>query len=279
MATGFAAARGKRRLRRALWAAMAGALLLPASVWAHAFWLVPFAPAPAPGESVALDLRIGPRWPGASTPRLPDLVADFRVDDAIGRREVAGRTNGRPVGHFEARDAGAAIVSMQTNASTITLPGPEFQAYLHEEGLDAALQLRSDLSMTDAPAREDFTRAAKTLVFVGGASRGSARVLGLPFDLVPLTDPVAYPPGQPFRVKLLQAGQPAGQTRVAALPKDMPEGIVEARTTPDGEAVLTLPHGGLWTLYAVHIEPAPRPPADWNSIWASLTFAVPGAPR
>jgi len=30
--------------------------------------------------------------------------------------------------------------------------------------------------------------------------------------------------------------------------------------------------------FAVHIEPAARPPADWNSIWASLTFSLPGAP-
>ena len=266
-----------RMARRVLWA-MACGMLLPATVWAHAFWLVPFGPTPERGHDVALDLRIGPRWPGASTPRLPGMVAEFQVVDAEGSRDVPGRSNGRPAGHFKARAAGASIVSMQTNPSTIALAGPAFEAYLKEEGLDDALRLRRELGVADAPGREDFTRAAKSLVLVDGKSRGYDRVLGLPFELVPLTDPLAYRPGGPFRLKLLLAGRPAGHARVAALPRDLPDQIVEARTSAAGEVELALPHAGLWTIYAVHIEPAARPPADWNSIWASLTFSLPGAP-
>jgi len=273
-----------RRLRDRWWRRAASALacvalLMPAAAWSHAFWLVPFGPTAEPGQRVALDLRIGPRWPGASTPRLDGLVASFHVADAQGSQPIDGRSGGRPFGHFRARLAGAAVVTLQTNPSTIELPGDQFQEYLREEALDDALKMRADLGMASQPAREDFSRAAKTLVFVGGSSRGFDRDMGLPMELIPLTDPLAYRPGQPFRVKLRLGGKAAAQVRITALPKDEPDRIVRATTGADGEAQLTLPHAGLWTFYAVHMQPAARPPADFDSLWASLTFGVPEAPR
>lgn len=260
-------------LRHVRWA-LAACLIVPLTGWTHAFWLVPFGPAVESGTRVALDLRIGPRWPGESTPRLPGLVRSFRVVDSRGSRDVAGRSGGTPIGHFDARVPGAALVSMETNPSTIALAAPAFQAYLQEEQLPEALKFRAELGLDDSAVREDFSRAAKTLVVVGGDSRGFDRVLGHSLELVPLTDPLAYRPGQPFGVRLLLAGRPAARVRIAALPQFNPERIVEARTGDDGSAYLALPHAGQWTLYAVHIEPAPRPPADWHSTWASLTFAI-----
>lgn len=93
------------------------------------------------------------------------------------------------------------------------------------------------------------------------------------------TDPLAYRPAQPFQVKLLLAGQPLGGVRVAALPQTKPETMVHGRTGRDGVARLVLPHGGLWTLYAVRIEPAARPLADWESSWTSLTMRIAEAGR
>mgnify|MGYP003583303857 CR=1 FL=1 len=268
-----------RLFLRAAWCALAvclaGSLLAPRLAWAHAFWLVPFAPAVDPGARVALDLRIGPRWPGESTARLPGLVSNFRVTDAMGVRDIAGRTGGAPVGHFDARVPGAALAAMQTYPSSIVLQGEAFQGYLREEHLEEALRLRAELGLAGAAAREDFSRCAKTLVVVGGNSRGFDRVLGQALELVPLTDPLAHRPGRPFGVRLLAAGQPVAGVRVAALPKFQPEHVVEARTGSDGSVQISLPHGGLWTFYAVRIEPAARPPADWESTWASLTLALP----
>jgi hypothetical protein len=33
----------------------------------------------------------------------------------------------------------------------------------------------------------------------------------------------------------------------------------------------------VWLVKAVHIEPVAAPDADWESLWASLTFELPGA--
>lgn len=248
--------------------------LLPAAAWSHAFWMVPFGPFVEPGARVALDLRIGPRWPGESTPRLPGLVRTFRVIDAQGIRDVAGRSGGTPAGHFDARSAGAAVVAMETNSSSIKLVGAQFQAYLREEHLDAALSQRAALGLSDADAREDFSRAAKTLVIVGGDSRGFDRIVGHPIELVPVTDPATYRPGQSFGIRLLREGRPAPDVRIAALPQLTPQSVLEVKTGVDGIAQFTLPSAGQWTFYAVQIEPAARLSADWQSTWASLTLAI-----
>lgn len=266
------------RLRPGCWLLPAW-LLWPMAAWSHAFWMVPYGPFVEPGARVALDLRIGPRWPGESTPRLPGLVRTFRVIDAQGSRDVAGRSGATPVGHFDARSAGAAVVAMETNASSIKLDGAQFQAYLREEHLDEALKQRESLGLSDADAREDFFRAAKTLVIVGGDSRGFDRVVGQPIELVPVTDPARYRPGQPFDVRLLREGRPAQHVRIAALPQSAPEKVLEANTGANGVARFTLPSAGQWTFYAVQIEPAARPSADWQSTWASLTLAIGEVPR
>lgn len=168
---------------------------------------------------------------------------------------------------------------METNASSIKLDGAQFQAYLREEHLDEALKQRESLGLSDADAREDFFRAAKTLVIVGGDSRGFDRVVGQPIELVPVTDPARYRPGQPFDVRLLREGRPAQHVRIAALPQSAPEKVLEANTGANGVARFTLPSAGQWTFYAVQIEPAARPSADWQSTWASLTLAIGEVPR
>jgi hypothetical protein len=51
---------------------------------------------------------------------------------------------------------------------------------------------------------------------------------------------------------------------------------VTARTDGRGRATLKLDRPGFWLVKAVHMIPAPADAgADWESFWASLTFAVP----
>lgn len=236
--------------------------------------MVPFGPKPQAGERVALDLRIGPRWPGESTVRLDGLVKSFTVLDALGERVVPGRLGAAPVGHFTARAPGTALVVLQTHPSLIRLSGAEFQSYLREEELSGALKFRADMRIENASTREEFVRFAKTLVLVDGNSSGFNRVAQLAFELVPLTDPVRYKPGGPFQVQLLRDGKAVQGTRVAALSKHQPEHILTAHTDANGNASLPLPMGGAWTLYAVAIEPSNHAAADWQSMWASLTFEL-----
>ncbi len=52
-----------------------------------------------------------------------------------------------------------------------------------------------------------------------------------------------------------------------------------ARTDVHGRVRLPLGGAGVWMVKAVHMIPAPPGSgADWESFWASLTFALPARP-
>ena len=107
------------------------------------------------------------------------------------------------------------------------------------------------------------------------------------------------------------SSSPAAPSTAPALPFGAPAGIgLAARTDAEGRAVFALPRPGTWLLTSVHMLPAAPgthpdvppsptatdeaapaaplaraergaaalPTADWESLWASLSFEVP-APR
>ncbi|RJE82067.1 DUF4198 domain-containing protein [Paracoccus onubensis] len=245
-----------------------------ATVWAHAFWVVPVEGHVQPGERVVFDLRIGPRWPGESMQRdTTTLISRFELDDGVQRTPIAGRENLRPVGHYKATVSGANFAVMTSYPHSAELSGEKFEAYLAEEGLDDALEIRRKFGLKTASARERFRRNVKTLVLVGDNSDGFDRLLNLPFELVPLTDPLRYSAGEPFVVRVLRNGRPLADTQVVAGLRDS-ETTLHTRTDMNGNARLEFPAGGMWMLYAVDIAPSTTPDADWESIWTSLTFEV-----
>lgn len=254
-----------------------GLLLSAGAALAHEFWLVPHEPAAGVDSRVTFELRIGDTWPGVQATRLPNLVDWFKATDALGTRDVAGSEGSRAVGNLETRVAGAAVVAMRTNPSHIELSATEFNQYLRDEGLDEVLDSRRRSGLSNAPGREDFSRCAKSIVFVDGDSRGFDTLTGLPLELVPQTDPLAFRAGRPFKVKLLFNGKPLANTLIKAqLKADKPVELT-ANSNADGNVTFALPSAGMWLFNAVHMEPSSEPGSDWESLWASLTFEIPAA--
>ncbi len=250
-------------------------MLSSASAWAHAFWLAPVSGSVDIGDRVVFDLRIGPNWPGASTARdTKSLIERFDVVNSTGTHEVSGREGARPVGYYRPKTAGANIAVATSYPHHITLPGETFNKYLSEEGLFSAQKEREKLGLESMPARERFRRNVKALVLVGGSSDGFDREVGLPLELIPLSDPLKYRMQQGFSVRLLRDGRPLAQTQVTATPREQPEIAVRAQTDQNGVATFNLTTGGMWMFYAVDITPAATLDVDWESIWSSLTLGV-----
>jgi uncharacterized GH25 family protein len=62
---------------------------------------------------------------------------------------------------------------------------------------------------------------------------------------------------------------------VVAINKEDPSAKMTARTDANGRVRLNLPRSGMWMIKAVHMVSAPPDSgADWESIWASLTFEL-----
>lgn len=265
--------RASRALGFALWIG----LLAGPALRAHDFWIEPSAFTPAPGQRVAVRLRVGQDLRGDPVPRDPALLRRFSVVGPSGESPVPGVPNTDPAGFAAFQSPGPYTIVYESGRSSVELDAQKFEKYLAEEGLEKISALRASRGQSGAGVKEVFSRFAKALILAGG-SRGSGydQVLGQRLELVPEASPYALTGGGELRVRLLYEGKPLAGALVAALQKGRPEARVSARSDKGGRVRLRLDRPGFWLVKAVHTVPAPKEAgADWESFWASLTFEVP----
>lgn len=274
-------------------AVVAVAAVLAVSAWAgtaaaHDFWIEPAPPSPAAGAPVAVALRVGERLVGEPVARNPERIVRFGLVDlggGGGETPVAGLAGWEPAGRARPLAAGLHAVVYQSHPVAITLEAEKFEAYLAEEGLDAVLAARAATGGSGQPGRERYARSAKALLEVQPAEgissatieRGQDRPLGLPLELVAEGDP--FHTGTKLIVRLRFQGEPLAGARVVALVRGADGTVSEpqaARSGADGRVRFRLDRPGFWLVKAVHMVAAGgEPAADWESLWASLTFTVP----
>lgn len=253
---------------------VAAAVLSLAPLPAHDMWIEPTTFLPQPGQIVGVRLRVGQDLLGDPLPRNPELVNQFIVQDAEGRKPVVGRDGSDPAGFLRVALPGLLVVGYRSNPSSVELPAEKFNQYLKDEGLDAALALRVRRNQTGAPAHELFSRCAKSLVLSGPPSEALAdRRLGFALELVAERNPYLIRAGEDFPVRLTYENRPLAKALVVAMNRLNPAEKLTARTDRDGRVRFQLRSGGMWMVKAVHMLPAPAGSnADWTSYWASLTF-------
>ena len=248
---------------------------------AHDFWIEPSAFTPAPGQRVAVRLRVGEHFRGDPVPRLPERIERFAAVGPAGEEPVPGVPGGEPAGIVALGKPGLHLLVYDSDRSSVELAGEDFEKYLREEGLEAVSALRARRGQTGAPVKEVYSRCAKSLVAVGNGSGPGFdrhdRIVGLPLELVPEANPYTLKKGGELPVRLYYGGKPLAGAQVMALQKDRPEPRLSARSDAQGRVRLRLDRPGVWLVKAVHMVPAPKAAgADWESFWASLTFEVPG---
>lgn len=264
-------------LRRRLPLTLLGLLLAGPALWAHDLWIEPSTFTPAPGQRVAVRLRLGQHFKGDPVPRDPKFLERFVAVGAAGEVPIPGVANTEPAGFWTPAAPGLQVLVYDSLRDRVELRGRKFEEYLLEEGLEAVRDERARTGRSAAAGNEVFSRCAKALVAVGGkAGAGYDRVVGLPLELVPEKDPYALARGGRLPVRLLYQGKPLAGGLVVAIPRDRPDGQVSARTDARGRVQLSLAQGGAWLIKAVHMVPAPQDTgAEWESFWASLTFDMP----
>ena len=253
---------------------------------AHEFWLFPSRYQAAAGDTVTLGVRVGTGFRGEAKPWAAPRALRFTL---LGPRALDLRPatlNGDlQWARVVMPDDGGALIAYESNWADITVPPGEFDDYLKLEGLELPLEARRHAG--DAlPGRERYARCPKTWIAGTHPERASQRA-GLSLEIVPLADPGR---AGPLRVRVLDHGRPLAGARVRAWNQPLASAIapreaavrdsvgsaVTARTGADGIATLELASGGEWLLSCVHMMPsADRAEADWESLWASLTFARP----
>ena len=186
-----------------------------------------------------------------------------------------------------APDDSGMVISFLSRFDHLSLPAARFNAYLVSEGLDEVARSRLERGDGHREGKERYRRCAKIWIEGRPALADRAcRPVGLPFEIVPLTDPA---PGGSISIRLLFEGRPAAGRLVQAwraslnrsggafrgADRDSTGTVTTVRTDARGEATLHLPGPGEWLISTLLMIPSREADADWESYWASFTFGRP----
>lgn len=260
------------------------ALLLAAPLAAHDHWIEPSSFRPAVGERIELDLRVG--HPSQFERQLRDPRHFVRFESwapgATSAQPVLGLDGKPPAGLFKAKQAGVHLLAYQSDHAFVEIEPVKYAAFLREEGLDDVLAERERRGESALPGRDSYLRFDKALVRVAdGGATGFERVVGLPLELVLASDPYAWQPEQPLRLRLELAGQPLEGRQVKLVRLTEPHMVVLARTDAQGRAEFTPPSAGPYAAFAVHqrrATPEQHLEGDWEGLWASFAFELGSTP-
>jgi len=253
--------------------------LLASRALAHDFWIEPSTFRPAAGDRVTAALRVGQKLQGEAVPRIPQLLDRFELNGA----PMIGRAGSDPAGIALVAAPGLQWIGYQSNAYPVTLDAAKFEEFLKQEGLERISAIRAQRHETAKPDRERFYRFAKSVLVtrlpVAGdrvADRATGnwqpvtRSFGYRFEIIPETNPCA---STPLRVRLLFEGKPLANALVTAMHRDDASAKIRIRSDKSGRVTLNLPKNGVWMIKSVQMVAAPAgTDADWESLWASLTF-------
>ncbi|MEO5878515.1 MAG: DUF4198 domain-containing protein [Candidatus Eisenbacteria bacterium] len=263
----------------------------PGTACGHEFWLAPSTYRAGPRDTLAIRALVGTGFRGEPRPYQTGRTARFTMHGATQIDLAPGVANGEYLwALLVPPDHGGQLIGYRSNFTNIELPAARFEEYLAAEGLDGPLAARRRLGAVARPGRERYARCAKT--WVGGVDgRRSTRTLGFPLEIVPLANPNGP---APLRIRVLYQGKPLpnalvrtwnralsrGHMPFAASARDSVAPRQSSRTASDGTLTLDVHRTGEWLVNVVHMVPSEAPlEADWQSLWASLTFSRKPGPR
>ncbi len=252
--------------------------------FAHDYWLVPETFTPKKGATLNARMYVGEAfkpeqevaYSAKKTAALQLITAKKTFTDFPDLKDGA-----KPALAFKMPGPGTAVLRVDRDWSSITLKADTFTAYLKDEGLEEIVKARAAAGEADTDGKERYRRCLKTIVHAGGKPDDTpTKPVGQVFEIVPGKNPYALKAGDEFPLTVLFEQKPLAGLKVTAWHRDGDTlTTVAATTDKDGKATLKLPKAGAWVVRGVHMrrvtEKNPTPAADWESFWASVTFAVP----
>ena len=243
---------------------------------AHDFWLEAAPFYTEPGKTVELSLHVGNEYVGDTLPNVVSWYNDFSIYFKDKTEEVPGELGRDPAGYFSPSQKGTYAIGYQSTFTNIKIEAAIFNEYLHEEGLENAIQLREKNALSNTDGIERYQRHVKILVQSGHEFDidNSTREFGYELELTPLSNPYQKLQGDELTVQLKYRQQPIAGIQVTAFSKSHPEEIQKALSDAKGLVVIKLDRKGPWLVKAVKMIALKDEDRDWQSHWASLTFEV-----
>ena len=173
---------------------------------------------------------------------------------------------------------GTYAVGVSTTASVIALPADTFNMYLRDDGIPDILAQRRTRNELTKPARERYHKHVKALLQVGDSLGPSYdAVFGYPAEIIPLANPYGLRRGGTLRIRVTVDGKPVPNQYILFGGRDANGARIEQRNTrsaADGTARIPLTSAGDWFVKFIHMTRVANDTVDYESKWATLTFAV-----
>ncbi|MGB5560480.1 MAG: DUF4198 domain-containing protein [Paracoccaceae bacterium] len=248
----------------------------------HEFWISPQSYQIEAGENIVADLRVGQNFSGAAFGFIPPNFVRFELVSGATTVPVKGRIGDRPALNMAAPDEGLWVVVHETTDSLLTWASwDKFVSFVDHKKLDNTLELHAERGLSQDGVKERYRRFAKALVAVG-AGEGQDREVGLRTEIVAGANPYIDNITNGLPVLVLYEGAPRPVAQIEVFDRD-PSGEVTTftlMTDAEGRADIPVEPGHEYLLDAVKMLPLyPDDPANepvWESLWAALTFRVPG---
>jgi uncharacterized GH25 family protein len=248
--------------------------LIAGNAFAHDFWIEPSTFRPQVGTTLLTTLRVGQEFVGDPVARDSSMIEKFILHDGAGEQEILGIERRDPAGFLAVERSGLAVIGYRSRTKYLEMPPDKFEQYLKDEGLESIIAARAKRGDSLKPSKEIFSRCAKALVLVDGSGTGARADAPLSFryEIVPKTNPYAMKNDE-MQVTVLYEGKPLPNALVVAMHQEDSSLRIRLRSDAKGRVTFHLPKRGVWLIKSVQMIPAPAGSnADWESLWASLTF-------
>lgn len=254
-------------------------LALSTAAFAHDLYLMPAKFTVKPGETLRVAFENGDGFPAGDSSVKPDRLRDTRLVSRAGEAAFTGIVEQpkRTVADVVTMGEGTAILTGRTIPNFIELDATKFRSYLEHENLQHVIKLREGRGESAKPGRERYSKYVKSLITVGRGDDHFKQRTGLTIEIVPEADPAALGVGGRLPVQVLFRGQPAADVAVesAWVAGGKAKMEVAGRTDREGRISIPIRASGPHRLHAIVMERCSDPAAaDWESFWASLTFAI-----
>lgn len=258
-------------------------LLAAPMALAHEFWIEPTEFQVNSGAAIVADLRNGQLFKGSALSYFDKSNTRFEAAQVDETTPITGRMGDRPAIQLPAtgRDGLVILVHEAAPAVISYSEWEKFMKFVEHKDFAQAEATHISRGWAQENFKETYSRHSKALVAVGTGA-GADRAFGLTTEFVALDNPYAADFDGTLDIELLYDGAPRANAQVEVYARDAQDAVTVTitRTNDQGHAAIPVVAGTEYLLDAVVLRPVTGATTVeagpvWETLWASMTFAVP----
>ncbi len=257
-------------------------LFMTGSAISHEFWIEPAHYQVEKEAELEAYLRNGENFSGSTMAYITPQTGRFDLVTGDIVSPVVARLGDNPALKMQSVQEGLHVVVHQSSASVITYSKWEkFQRFADHKDFPNILERHRKRRLPETQFREVYTRFSKSLIAVGSGA-GSDSQTGLVVELVALQNPYTDQLNGSLEVTAYYQSKERANAQIELYEKSPSGEVTVTLHRTDDQGIVELPvkpsHSYLVDMVVLRepsAELSEQKRAVWETLWASLTFAVP----